>query len=229
MEAYRPEVLPRIELWERVLDVLRAAIIRGDLPTGRRLIEAELAEKLGVSSGTVRDALRELEYEGLVESRPRRGRVVVGVSERDIHELYELRTHLEILAAQRAVERANAADLGRLQELTDQMRDLLARGELRGIAAPDIAFHRELVRLADQRRLLAAWEAFAPTTRTLLSIADAVYTNMPWAIDQHQQIVDALRAREREHLERLVRTHTESGERVITGLIHAAPIVAEKE
>ena len=76
------------------------------------------------------------------------------------------------------------------------------------------------MRLSDHRRLLVAWEALAPTAKTLLTIADTVYADMPWAVDQHQQIVDALRAGREGELERLVRTHTATGERAIVALLH---------
>src|SRR5207248_1473630 len=87
----------------------------------------------------------------------------------------------------------------------------LTRGDQGGVAEPDIAFHRELVRLSDHRRLLVAWEALAPTAKTLLTIADTVYADMPWAVDQHQQIVDALRAGREGELERLVRRALDAG------------------
>ncbi len=219
MENFQPQIPPRLELWEQVLNALRTAIVRGDLPAGTRLVETELSQTFGVSTGTVRDALRQLEYEGLVESIPRRGKVVVGMAEKDIHEVYELRTHLEVLAARLAVERADVVAVERLQVFIDEMRDMLARGEQRGVAEPDVAFHRELVRLADQRRLLSAWESLAPTTHTLLSVADSIYVDMPWAVDQHQKIVDALARRDADAIEELVRTHTATGERVIIAML----------
>ncbi|HEV8635567.1 MAG TPA: GntR family transcriptional regulator [Chloroflexota bacterium] len=221
MEHFHPRIPPRLELWERVLEALRTGIVRGDLPAGTRLVEAQLAERLGVSGGPVRDALRQLEYEGLVETRARRGKVVVGMSERDIAEIYELRTHLEVLAARRAVERGEGAGPARLQRLVDRMREALALGAPGTVAEPDIAFHRELVRLADHRRLLVAWEALAPTTKTLLTIADALYVDMGWAVDQHQKIVDALRAGDTTALEALVRTHTARGERTVVALLQS--------
>src|SRR5438270_9876747 len=117
MENFHPERPPRLELWEQVVEALRTAIVRGDLAAGTRLVEVELAEKLGVSTGTVRDALRQLEYEGLVENRPRGRKVAVGMSERDVHEIYELRTHLEVMAARLAAERGGRNAVDQLQRL----------------------------------------------------------------------------------------------------------------
>ena len=86
---------PHNQVWESVLFRLRMAIIQGKLPPGAHLLEAQLAEKLGVSRGPVREALLRLEQEGLVLSQPYRGKFVANLSPQMIHEIYTLRRVLE--------------------------------------------------------------------------------------------------------------------------------------
>lgn len=96
-------------------DVLRHAILSLDFSPGQRLVERELIERLGVSRTTVREALRELESEGLVEVIPQRGAVVATVNESDAADLYEARTVIEALMVRRFVERATDADIKNLR------------------------------------------------------------------------------------------------------------------
>jgi DNA-binding GntR family transcriptional regulator len=93
-------------LREQVVDGLRDAIVEMRLPPGRRLIERELVEQIGVSRTTIREVLRQLSAEGLVENIPQRGAVVAAVSPVQAEEIYEVRAALEALAARRFVQHA---------------------------------------------------------------------------------------------------------------------------
>lgn len=221
MKDFQPDIPRRVELWQSVLETLRMAIVRGNLPPGTRLVEAELSEKMNVSRGPVRDALMHLEREGLVESLPRRGVVVAGVSERSVREIYGLRTVLEAMAARLAAARATAEAVERLRACTREMRELLVHGQRHLIGGTDMEFHRQLVTMADHRRLLTAWEGLAGTLEALVSVANTVYTNMPRAVDAHDAIADALAAHDAAAAEQLVRRHIEDGEQLMLSTIRS--------
>src|SRR5918998_1914266 len=85
-----PLVAPRV-LRHDVLDVVRTAILQGQLKPGDRLLEADIASQMGVSRAPVREAVRQLEQEGLVEFLPHRGSTVVGVPDEEIDAIYEMR------------------------------------------------------------------------------------------------------------------------------------------
>lgn len=206
---------PRVELWESVAQAVRLAIIRGDLPAGSRLVEADISERLNVSRGPVRDALRQLELELLVESLPRRGMVVRGLTAADVREVYELRILLETHAARRAAGLANEEDLDCLSARVAEMHTLLTDGRRQDLGAPDIAFHRRLVEMSGQRRLVMAWEPSAGLVQSLLSITDSVYNDMTWAVEHHQQIIDALRRADADTADRLVREHLGVGRDIL--------------
>src|SRR6478752_7596751 len=100
-----------------LVDVLRSAIIRGELVPKQRLVEADLADEYGASRGNVRVALSELSVEGLVERVQNRGARVRAVSVDEALEITEVRAALEALCARKAAERATESDIAELQEL----------------------------------------------------------------------------------------------------------------
>lgn len=135
--------------------------MRGDLPAGTRLLEQQLAAQFGLSREPIRDALRRLEQEGLVRSYQRRGVYVMGLTTKDIDELYDIRTLLETHAVRLAAGRASAEEVDQLQHLVDTMADVSRRGRAHLVVDLDIEFHRHVMLAADRPRLLAAWELSA--------------------------------------------------------------------
>jgi DNA-binding GntR family transcriptional regulator len=103
----------------QAVEALRGAILSMDLPEGERLVERELIERLGVSRTTVREALRELESEGLVEVIPQRGAVVATISTLDAQDLYDARVAIEALIVRRFVERAEDASVDKLKQAVE--------------------------------------------------------------------------------------------------------------
>lgn len=107
--------------YEYVLGVLRRAILNGELKTGSRLVQAELAAMLDVSTTPVREALRDLATEGLVQFDPHRGAIVSELSTDDVHDIYEIRSVLEPLAMRQAVPNISDALIARLRKLHEAM------------------------------------------------------------------------------------------------------------
>jgi GntR family transcriptional regulator of gluconate operon len=160
-------------LGERLAEVLRERVIRGEYERGARLVEGVLAEQFDVSRGPVRDALTILSAQGLIESK-RQGVVVRGLSQDDIDELYTLRMAIEALALQRAIERHRddpsawslaEGECAKLQIAADS-------GDLRHYAEYDLAFHTEFYRLSEHGRLQHIWEQYRPIFAVILRIAN---------------------------------------------------------
>src|ERR687894_3249082 len=106
--------LPRVQarvLRQEVLDALRSGILANEIHPGSRLLEVDVANQMGVSRAPVREAIRQLEQEGLVEFFPHRGAVVVGLPEDEIDAIYEMRALIEATAMARAVDRITEDDL----------------------------------------------------------------------------------------------------------------------
>ena len=132
------EYLP---LRDVVFNTLRQAIITGEFAPGERLMEISLANRLGVSRTPVREAIRKLELEGFVVMIPRRGTYVADISIKDINEVYEIRTSLDVLAAGLAAERINDDELETLQRLLVEIGQHIEENNMDKIVEVDIAFH----------------------------------------------------------------------------------------
>lgn len=179
-------------LGDQVLEQLRVLIITGKLPAGTHLVEAQLSTSFAVSRGPVRDALAQLEAEGLVEAR-RRGVFVRGLTTKDIDELYSVREAIEVMALRIASHApASAWDLA-LTPLA-AMQAAAAAGDHLGFAHADMAFHTSFYSIADHRRLQAIWRQYEPTFGVLLELTTAEDIDLGPSyeshVEIHQQMID---------------------------------------
>lgn len=188
-------------------DVLRGAILSGQLAPGARLVEADVARQMATSRSPVREAVRKLEREGMLEYKPRRGTVVVALSRDDVFDAYRLRAHLEAFGAGLAAHRVSDAQLDALSELIQVMRARADADDLAGLVAADVEFHRLLCELSGSRRLVQVWQSLNPERWTLLSGLRARDLSLEQIAERHWPIVAALRSRRPETAESIVRTH----------------------
>jgi DNA-binding GntR family transcriptional regulator len=144
---------PSPALADTVVPAIRRMITSGALPQGAHLRESELAAALGMSRGPVREALAELEREGLVVHRRHRGAQVITLTAADAEEVYTLRLSLERLAVERAVPRLTDEDLAEMDDLLDRMGQLDADYSPELAVDLDLAFHDVLFRAAGHSRL----------------------------------------------------------------------------
>lgn len=152
------KVQPRV-LRQEVLTALRTAILANEISAGARLLEADVAEQMGVSRAPVREAIRHLEQEGLVEIFPHRGAVVVGLPEAEIDAIYELRAVIEGRATASAVDVVGEPELARLEALIDEMRAAIKAREVGAIAEFDLQFHGLIVEWSGLTLLRHIWSS----------------------------------------------------------------------
>lgn len=143
-----------LPLREVVFNTLRYAILHGDLKPGERLMEVKLADMLGVSRTPVREALRRLEKEGLVEVIPRRGAMVAEIDEKSMTDVLVVRKALEELAIKIACDNITQNEIQRLKEVTDELEMAIDRNYLEQIAALDVKFHDIIFNATDNARLI---------------------------------------------------------------------------
>jgi DNA-binding GntR family transcriptional regulator len=152
-------------LRQQAYDFIQEGIVSGRLVVGSQLSELSLAKQIGISRTPVREAIRRLVHEGLLEQLPRYGTIVRTPQRRDIVELYELREALEGYAVGQAAERIGAKDLALLTRLCDEIKRIagqlrrsgkpaLEGGMMEQFLAADLAFHMVIVRAAGNGRLL---------------------------------------------------------------------------
>src|SRR5699024_12276060 len=137
-----------------VFNTLRRAILRGELKPGERLMEIQLANKLGVSRTPIREAIRKLELEGLVLMIPRKGAEVAEITEKNLRDVLEVRCALEELAVQLACDRIDREELGGLHAAADHFRDVLDSDDITLIAQADEAFHDVIFTATANGRLI---------------------------------------------------------------------------
>jgi DNA-binding GntR family transcriptional regulator len=215
------EPVHRQPLWETVVVRLRNAILSGELPAGSKLVEADLAEMFATSRGPVREAVRELVREGLVVEFDRRGNVVSTLDASDLTEVYGVREALEVSAARVVVERADDEALIALGRHLDALEHG-AEGDYLGNSVHDLAFHRELIALAENGRMATIYNQMLTQTAHLLRTAAEGNPTLQSTLrsSAHRDILDALLARDAERAVVAIRAHYRyAEERLFPGLL----------
>ena len=176
-----------------VLSRLRHAIIGGEIPRNTHLVESQLSVSFDVSRGPIRDALRQLEAEGLVESR-RRGVFAVGLTSTDVDELYLLRELLEVKAIELAGSVTDDAGwatvVGHLSAMDEQAR----AGDSLAFARADLAFHSAFYAVAGSKRLESIWKQYEPTFAVMLELTNAEDRDLGPTYQDHLDLFNAVRA-----------------------------------
>ena len=186
------EYLP---LRDVVFNTLREAILRGELRPGERLMELQLAAKLGVSRTPIREAIRMLEQEGLAVTIPRKGAEVAKMTLKDMEDVLEVREALDELAVQIACERITDEQLENLRIAKEAFADSTRNGDVKRIAEADVNFHDVIYEAADNPKLVSI----------LSNLREQVYRyrveyvknpeNYPILIQEHERIWEGLRTR----------------------------------
>ncbi len=213
--------LGRRVLREDIKEYLIDAILRGDIKPGERIIETQLAQKLGVSQGPVREALRDLELFGFVVSSPFRGTQVRELSSDDLVDIYPIRAALEGIAARAAATRINEDVLDQLESHLDQMREAAAQGDRETHIDADVAFHRTIIEASGNRFLRQIWESMHLATTTFVTNAMARRSLQELA-ERHTPLLDALRANDPAAAEDAMRRHIEEPGEWILAVAQAA-------
>ena len=189
-------------------DAIRRLIATGQLVGGDHLIESRIAEQLGISRGSVRDALWLLRGEGLVRDEPRRGTFVAQLTANDVRDIYDLRIAVEIAAVRLIKQRPEMESFRQLQQAIDDMR--AGEGDAARAAEADLGFHSAVCAASKNSRLHDVFMRQATELLTLLRLDEEKLGHQPDSIaGEHRHLFDALRwgdlgtaeAAFREHLE----------------------------
>ena len=150
-EVNMNEYLP---LRDVVFNTLRKAILRGEQKPGERLMEIQLANKLGVSRTPIREAIRKLELEGLVLMIPRKGAEVAQITEKNMQDVLEVRKALVELSVQLACERITPEQVEEMKLAAEEFRKVLKSGDVTKIAEADVKFHDVIFAATNNQRLV---------------------------------------------------------------------------
>jgi DNA-binding GntR family transcriptional regulator len=196
-------------LGDDIAERLKAAILSGHFEPGERLGEERLAARMQVSRGPIREALVQLERQGIVVIKRNKGAFVAQLTREDLDEVYTLRRAIEMLAMRLAVERATDQDLQQMQTLVDEIAAHHRLGITEQIAADlDLRFHDLIYQAARHRRLNETWHTIRPQIHILLlsrNVAHEDFRDM--VVASHQDWVNAIRARDTATAAALVEEH----------------------
>lgn len=173
---------------------LRTAIITGRFPSEKPLVEREICDKLGVSRTPVREALRRLGSEGLVDFIPNRGVFVSALSKEKATQLYEMKEALECMAARLCAERASEDALTRMAECIELHRSYAEKGEFEIAVDLDLRFHVILVESCGNPLIEQHAKSLLLQTRRLSQLAVYDTDYMEQFTSQHQTILDSIRS-----------------------------------
>ncbi len=187
--------ISRSVLSDQVKDRLLQAILDGRYPPGARIVETRVARELGTSQAPVREALRDLEALGVVETTAFRGARVRRPSAAELLEAFAIRAELESLGARLAIPRMTDEDLDDLAGYVREMQRAADVDDTHAEAAADAAFHGRIVELAGNATLERVWRTLEPFSRTYITIV-APGADRRRIADEHSPVLDALRRRD---------------------------------
>ncbi|CDI50673.1 GntR family transcriptional regulator [Clostridium tetani] len=192
---------------EIILEELRAAIFDKKLEAGDRLIENNIAKSMGVSRTPVREALRQLEIEGLAINIARKGTLVKGISKEDIVEIYDIREVLEGLAVRGACLNISRKEILRLKEIIDIMGKCINENDTDKYIKSHNEYNRIILNASKNKRLISKLEYIYEYLKSMRKVTLSNETRREKALLEHNNIVEAIEQGDEILAERLAREH----------------------
>lgn len=203
------ESVESVDLVGLVEAQLTRAIVEGHLGPGSRIVEADIARRMGISRAPVREAARRLERQGVLVARPRHGFAVRSISVQEIDDLYEVRLSLELTSIELACRKADDAGLARVQALVQEMVRLAPTQPQHERIATDFELHTLICELSGNAHLHRIFLNTQTEMRMVIALIDAVYHDPAAVAATHRPIVDALLRRDAEAAKAAMRVHLE--------------------
>ena len=191
---------------EEIKAALTEAIVSGQLKPGERIVETRWARELGVSQSPIREAIRELEMVGLVETIPYKGCIVRKLTEKDLVDTYEVRNALESLAICEVIHEGRTDDLDEMKALMTGMREAAENGDVKQFIEQDVLFHEQLVNQSQNEILRRLWQQCGIRDNTRISTLLSEKTLSTLA-ERHQAILDVIEARDEERAKKVISEH----------------------
>lgn len=211
-DAYLP-------LRDVVFHTLREAILKGELKPGERLMELQLAAKLGVSRTPIREAIRMLEQEGLAVTVPRKGAEVARMTEKDMEDVLQIREVLDELAVKLACDNITRKEIRELESKTVQFENSIRSGDIKSIALADVDFHDVIYRAAGNKKLVTMLDNLREQIfryRVEYLKDEKAY---PTLIREHREILQALDRHDKDQVVKTMKAHVEKQAEVVKKII----------
>lgn len=198
-----------------IFNTIREAIIAGELKPGERLMEVQLADKMGVSRTPVREAIRKLELEGLVEMIPRKGAHVAEVSVKDIMDVLEIRASMDGLATALAAKRITPEEIKELKHVYSQFVTNVEKENVNGTIKKDAEFHDVIYRASRNDKLLQISNNLKEQVQRFRVIYLKGFGSTGDIIKEHEQIIEAITTKNPEMAQKIAYEHIRTQEETI--------------
>ena len=196
----------------RVFNAIENAILDGEYNDGDSLNELRLSKELGVSRTPVREALMQLELEGLVRNIPNKGAVVVGVTEQDTHDIYEIRIRIEGLASRLCAEKITEEELHALEQIVELQEFYLMKNDTEQIWKLDSDFHKIIYDASRSRPLRSTLSNFHNYIKKARDMSMHTEGRAEKTVAEHRAILDAIKSRDGALAEQLTAEHITNAE-----------------
>ena len=194
-------------LRQSVTDAIRQAILQGDLLPGAQVNQAQIAEQLGVSRGPVREALGQLQEEGLITNVPYKGTFVTEITADYIRELYDVRRLIETFAVRQVSESMTTADREEFAAIMQAMAVAVAEQNMTRFAELDVQFHYQIIRSARHTLLLQSWRSIEMGVRRCSMLRHRIYNSTDAVFEMHREILAAVEAGQSAYAADLIGAH----------------------
>ena len=209
---------------EIAYEKLKQAIVDGAIPTGARIVETEYADLMHISRTPLREALRKLERDGLVEYIPRRGVMVRAFTLVDVEEIYTIRNALEMLTLPAIIANVTGDAISSLREKLRQMDGCMARDAIPELSSLARAFHTELMRISKLNRILRVIEGQDEYITRFSALSIAKEPRRQAAHREHHQLVNLVENGDLNGFEQLVRKHIDRSKETCLAALHESPL-----
>lgn len=192
---------------EIVYESLRKTIISGVIPVGERIVEKEYAERLNISRTPVREALRMLEMEELIETIPRVGVIVKRISPEDVIEIYKIRQNLEVLATTTAMENITKEEINEIKELLDITEQKNNEGDVEEVIRLFGEFNKKIYKASGMKRLASMISKLNEYLQRFRNISIAENERRQKALREHREILRLIEEKNKDQIADLIKEH----------------------
>jgi len=195
-------------LRERVTNILRTAIVIGELKPGQELVSTELANQIGVSQATLRDAIYILSVEGLVDTVAYHVPIVKKLSKKNIEDLFSVRNMLEVFAIQQVIlTKQTSTTVQELYKICKEMEKAAEQDSLKGVNDSDNKFHNALIKHSSNQLLEVIWNMVALRVQQVMSLRNQKIGDLTQIVQNHLEITQVIESEDIEKATELISAH----------------------
>lgn len=207
-EAFTFSKTPKQSLKNLAYESIKTAIVKGDLSPGQRLLEAEIASQMGVSRGPVREAIRQLDQEGLTYSHPHRGTIVLEMDPEETEKVFvPTRRIIEEYVAERASAKLTDVDYGNLEAIIQQMEISDNEDNFYQLTDLDMKFHSYLIEHSVSPTIYALWNSVTARIHSRLLLQGIVKDSLHIVPDEHRQYLQCIKENDIEKIKSHLQSH----------------------